>query len=400
MDHNLRDALQGLSNAPRIGPDPVPTDRVLSRIRRGRAVRGVATGALAAVLVGGAAAALTLPHNGARPVQGPEPTPSATRTSAPVPRPTATPTPTPPAVPSPVALTAAGELAELDPVTGAAVRTIASDPEWSGRVALSPDRTYAYVTALGDPADSQAPEVQRVTLANGAVTTVASPGQDPAVSPDGTSLAYVAVDSSGVASLEIMDLATGAVITVAPDQGPRAERVLVNPTWTPDSSAIVVGQGWADELPRVSLWEIEPRLTSTLEDGRRLDRDDAAGLARDWDGAMAFTTDGALLAPAEEGTADQWDAMAAWAFGDGTAVNLPTSLVATLDLSTGTVTGRVAVPGVAWAVAASPGGGQDAEGATTLILVGERGSAEPAALYRLDGTTLTHLADGFTGIGW
>ncbi len=403
MDQNLRDALQRLSDAPRVGPDPVATDRVLSRVHRGRAIRVAAGSALAVVLVAGAAAAITLPRDGGHPIQGPTPTttPSPAVTHSPTPQPTPSPSPTTPpapaAPPSAVALTGAGNLVEIDPASGTVLRTVASDPNWHGPVALTPDRRFVYLTEQDNHDLSWKPDLVRVTMADGAVETVATLANQAAVSPDGTRLAYVA-DDDGVGNLAVMDLATGFVTTVGPPKGTSRERMLLNPTWTPDSASIIVEQGWADELPSVSLWEAVPGVTETLDECRRVDQDGADGLRHDWN-AMSFAADGHLLAAADEGTQEQWDAMAAWVFGDGPGENLPTSVVTDVDTATGAVTTLFPVPGVAWAAAAGPAG---PAGHEALVLSRERGMATAgvAALYRWDGSTLRHIGDGYLAVDW
>jgi hypothetical protein len=107
--------------------------------------------------------------------------------------------------------------------TGRQVGTVpqAVGPYGAQGIALSADRRSAYVSMrMGD---TQAPNLYQVDLATGAKHVVAS-GLNPAVSPDGTKLAYLvtvlapAGDSYVVTGLAILDLRTGRS---APSRRPR-----------------------------------------------------------------------------------------------------------------------------------------------------------------------------------
>lgn len=83
-----------------------------------------------------------------------------------------------------VAVTTGGELEQLDPSTGAPLRTLASGAT-GDETAVSPDGSKVYFeTAVGCMH-----EIEEVPISGGTPQVVAS-GSDPAMSPDGTRLAY------------------------------------------------------------------------------------------------------------------------------------------------------------------------------------------------------------------
>ena len=306
------------------------------------------------------------------------------------------------------ALTTSGELVELRPSDGTVIRSVATDPLWTGStLTISADGAYAYVHAY-DSEDDAGPEwpgsIQRIALSpsepegTADVETVATTATSPAVSPDGRFLAYYSVapwkEPLSQRSLTVMDLTTGEVTASIPDpECVECERLVTPPTWTPDSARIVVGLGWFDEFPAAALWEVDPATTPTLGDARRVGPDNTGDVQADWFGTTSFTAAGTLAVPAEEGTADQWAAAAAYAFGDGPKENLPAGLVALVDVTDGSVVGRIPLDGIAISLAAEPGGNQ-------LLVVVSHPDTEIPQLYRWDGSALVQLADGFAAIGW
>lgn len=320
------------------------------------------------------------------------------------------PTPEPEAEPrNAFALTLAGDLVELQPENGAVTRSVATSPLWQdSSLVISPDGAYAYVEAF-NPMSDDGPEwpgeIQRVSLdpsePEGAATveTVVASATDPALSPDGGSLAYLSVAPGNpetlVRSLTVMDLATGQVTSSVPDdQCVECERVVTAPTWTPDGADLIIGHGWVDAFPSTALVAVDPTSTSTLGAGLPVGPDNSGDVRADWFGRTAFTTEGTLLVPAEEGTAAQWEARAAYAFGEGPKENQPTGLVAVVDPASGAVVSRIPVDGIALSVAAEPAG------TDFLVIIGRPDTDEVPALYRWDGSQLIPLESGFTAIGW
>lgn len=405
MEFDLTRNLRDLSEAPEVPADAVHLAAVRTRVRRGRTLRvaGTALGAAAAVLVVGAVVYAapwrpTPPAESPKPaptVQGPTPTPDATPSTEPTPDPTPEPTPERTAF----ALTAAGDLVELDPESGSVIRTVATNEFWSAGLSITPDREFAYVEAgyerEGGP--EWPGEIHRVSLADGTSEVAVTSATSPAVSPDGRALAYLSIEVTGHASarsLTVQDLTTGAVIATIPDdQCVECERVVSAPTWTPDSSALVLGLGWFDAFPGVVVRAVDPTVTPTLEAGRLVGPANDGDVVADWYGRTAFTADGTLLVPAEEGTAEQWQARGARIYGDGPDAPEPTSLVAEVDPATGEVVSRIPVDGTAVAVAAAP------TGVEVLVLVSP-GLPTPPSLFRWDGSTLAPLGDGYTAVAW
>ncbi len=331
---------------------------------------------------------------------------TTTRPDAASPTPSPQPSPERADPPSAYALTLAGDLVEVEPQSGDVIRTIATSPYWeqSDALAVSPDGAYAYIEAFSesDPAGPAWPgEIQRVPLAEGAteIATVVTSATSPAVSPDGTTLAYLSIAPGNpealVRSLTLMDIGSGTVTAAVPDdECVECERVVTQPTWTPDSARLVVGLGWTDGFPNTTLWEVDPASTATLGAGRAVGPDNSGDVQAAWSGTTAFSSDGTLLVPADEGTTAQWAAARAYAFGEGPKENLPTSHVAFVDAANGSVLRRVSVDGTALAVAPAPSGDD------VLVVVGHPGTDEVPNLYRWDGSTLTHLRDGFTSVDW
>jgi hypothetical protein len=336
--------------------------------------------------------------------------PTAAETTESAPEPSEEPTAEPEAEPrNAFALTLAGDLVELQPENGAVTRSVASSPLWQdSSLVISPDGAYAYVEAF-DPTAADGPEwpgeIQRVSLAasepEGAalVETVVPSATSPALSPDGAMLAYLSTapgeTQTLVRSLTVMDLATGDVTASVPDdQCVECERVVTAPTWTPDSSSLILGLGWFDGFPSTALVAVDPTTTATLGAGRPVGPDNSGDVQADWYRRTAFTAEGTLLVPAEEGTAEQWEARAAYAFGDGPKENQPTGHVAVVDVASGTVLSRIPVDGTALSVAPEPGG------TAILVVAGKPDTDEVPALYRWDGSELIHIGDAFTAVAW
>ena len=102
----------------------------------------------------------------------------------------------PPATTSGQAPTNAGSGRHLkvrSALTGTLIRDLGVDP---GAITLSADGSTIYYEAASGPLDPFA--IERVSVAGGQPVTVAS-GEDPAISPDGSSLAYATGDGHAVA---------------------------------------------------------------------------------------------------------------------------------------------------------------------------------------------------------
>lgn len=183
---------------------------------------------------------------------------------------------------------------------------------------------------------------------------------DPAWSPDGTSIAYARVvqrGSRGLGSLEILDLRTGVIRTVL---GPDSRRFFAGVRWSPDGRQLVVedvhktGVGLDADVTGVTLAKVNPR----------------RGLER-------ALTDPALFA-----------ATAAWSPDGRTIVYsaLPSAASAapdlfTLDLRSGR-TNQVTWLGDAGGYATEPTFGPDG---TSIYFSGQRSADEdPGMLLRVD----------------
>lgn len=257
MDFDLQRGLHDLSAAPSIPPDALPTERVLTRVHRERALRAAATGAVGlAVVVGAAVAVVALPRDPAPPVDSPPPTPEVTTTTpspAPTPSetPTTSPTPDPPAEPPLVALTNAGEIVLLDPQTGATLQTVMSglSTEDPAKIALTvaPDRTTAYVSNIVDRPTGSEREIVRVSL-DGSSSEVIAEGMQPAISPDGATLAYVGRDPARPGSEEpgliLLDIATGTSRFISSGLDASGAGWIDQPAWSRDGSRLYVPLGY------------------------------------------------------------------------------------------------------------------------------------------------------------
>jgi Tol biopolymer transport system component len=123
-------------------------------------------------------------------------------------------------------------------------------PNCATGLALSADRRTAYfgvLTGEGTP-----PALEQVDLATGRTRRLAS-GLDPAVSPDGSRLAFIATaESPGggfyvPTGLELLDLSTGASrVLAAPTPPPGAHKVYLPEgplSWSPDGTKVAVFAG-------------------------------------------------------------------------------------------------------------------------------------------------------------
>jgi hypothetical protein len=183
----------------------------------------------------------------------------------------------PTATTSIVAVTTDGALVELA-TDGRQVRTIWQPPaggppeataRLNGPVSVSTDRT-AYVERRTPQlcngyiaAADTLGEIVAIPLDGGEPRTVAAVGADPAISPDGTHLAYVGpVDNRCGPShltwaLHLLDLTTGASSTIAMSAGlgrtPAPQVGAVRPAWTPDGDLLALTESADEGCPNPAL---------------------------------------------------------------------------------------------------------------------------------------------------
>jgi hypothetical protein len=164
---------------------------------------------------------------------------------------------TPPAM---VAVTQGGALVTLDPATGAVVRTLVASHVIGDQVSVSSGGLVYFAVRRGCQT-----EIEAIPVAGGAVTTFAV-GSLPAVSPDGTRLAYaqqptLAVgcvpqvsDLVGLYHLDIRTLNSGATVRlpmVASGQSSGLPYAISHLSWAADNDHLAVSiaapqdnEGW------------------------------------------------------------------------------------------------------------------------------------------------------------
>ena len=116
------------------------------------------------------------------------PQPTVTVTAPASTAPAKTPAGAPPAAGRPgiLAVTRAGALVRIDPVTGSVQQTLVASGVLGDEISVSPDQsTVYYAQQSGCRA-----EIKSISTGGGAAASIA-PGQLPAISPDGTRLAFV-----------------------------------------------------------------------------------------------------------------------------------------------------------------------------------------------------------------
>lgn len=241
-------------------PRPVHEIRARGDRRRHRAAAVTAALTLT-VLAGSGAVAYALagaPGHGPAPVGPVSPSPSVTPSR---PSPTITytegtstkiPASQLDAVPHIVAVSPAGALQVVDAARGLTLRTLVPRGVFLDEISVSPDgRTAYYAAKRGCGA-----EIYSVPVAGGPSTAIAA-GVQPAISPDGTRLAFAREPASGggpvyqscgprsPVSLVIRNLATGAETSYPGPPG--AAGPLVFPishlSWSPDGSRLAVSLG-------------------------------------------------------------------------------------------------------------------------------------------------------------
>lgn len=265
MRNSLDDMLRAEADqyARTLRPRAVGEIRARGDRRRRRAAAGTALLALTVLAGGGAAAYALAGSPGSTP--GPvtplrSPRPSASPSAlAPTARPSprasgsaARPAGTPPGV---VAVTSAGALVVLDPVTGTAVRTLVAGGVFGDEISVSPGGSTVYYAAKR----GCAAEIYAVPLTGGPSTAIAA-GAQPAISPDGTRLAFVQepwasrgqpqyvtcpLPPAPPVTLVIRDLATGTQTSYPGPPGDRGDLVstISHLSWSPGGRRLAVSLG-------------------------------------------------------------------------------------------------------------------------------------------------------------
>lgn len=427
MEFDLRTHLRDLGAAPSLPSDAVPAGAVLARVRRGRAVRTVGVGvvsAAAVLAVGAVVYAAPWDQPTPPPADSPRPTtqsPAPTSTQMPSPEPTSAPTPTVPpeqaAGPSPIALTASGELVELDARTGAVLRRIAADAAWAEPLAVDRERGHVYVAKVVMPGEPEWPggsTVQRVSIAESTVVDVAE-GRSPALSPDGRRLAFVSQATTPdpwdedhaliqVNAVTTLDLTDGSTRSVVDPWGSQDSRAVGDPVWSADGARIYVQTGWVDAPFGAQVLVIDPATDTVLDEASMaVTTQDAL---QEWsrpvvlpDGRLAVT----VSARGPDVGTDPGDPHS-WETGAPDSVD---EFAAVVNPANGSVIDRPEVPGfdVDLILAAAPDGGlafvdfQHTADASShvLYLVGPDGVVE---IGRWDWSPERETKEGIVAIAW
>lgn len=176
------------------------------------------------------------------------------------------------------AVTDKGALVVLSPVTGEATRILVAGGVVGGAIAVAPDRSTVYFAARNGCAE----EIESVPLAGGTPTRIA-PGELPAISPDGTRLAFTREPFSG--GQDPADFrngcrsgsatATGFAVVVR-DLGSGGQRTYPEPpgstqpypvsalSWSPDSQHLLISVGPSQDNEGWYLAVLDPLTASYL----------------------------------------------------------------------------------------------------------------------------------------
>lgn len=196
-----------------------------------------------------------------------------------------------------VALTAAGQVVLLDAESGEQRFVLhegidTSDPA-KNALSLSPAEGAVYVVAPGGSAGDA--EILRVPLRRGDEVTTVVQGLAPAVSPDGASLAYVALTPGGPQprpAIVVRDLASGAETRFETPADQQPFPFIPDVTWAPSGNVVVFAGG---EI-QTGLYTLDPKKATTLADAQRIGPDPGGESERSW---FAATPLGQRLAVGE-----------------------------------------------------------------------------------------------------
>jgi len=190
-----------------------------------------------------------------------QPTVTVTQTSGSSGSASASQTPAPAARPGIAAVTTAGALVLIDPATGNITRTLVSGGVTGGEIAASPDGSVIY---FAQGAGCR-PAIEKIPAAGGTPAAVVT-GSLPAISPDGTKLAYASEPSpvnqncfaSTSAKVVVRSLQTGAeqVFPLPPSVRTSALPLPVSYlSWAPDGTRLAVStaavqdnEGWGLDI--------------------------------------------------------------------------------------------------------------------------------------------------------
>jgi hypothetical protein len=214
---------------------PVSPEAIRARGNRRRRRQALTATMLAfAIAAGGASAAYaSLGRSGPAPGRGPSAVPSVQGGAG---------------RPDIIAVTRQTALAVLDPLTGVARKILVRDHVLPGIISVSPDgRTVYFAAAHGCEGT-----IESVPAAGGRVSVIA-PGALPAVSPDGTRLAFVRRPSAcghpgsplTIPEVVVRDLASGAETVLTAGPRPAFSGSVPELSWSPDGRRLLVSVGRA-----------------------------------------------------------------------------------------------------------------------------------------------------------
>lgn len=398
MDYDLSRGLRALSDDAVVPAEVVPLGTVVTRVRRVRTLRtaGVTVAGAAAVVVlalAVQAAPFHAPVAPAGPTASTEATQSPSTTAPPTPTPSTTPPTPPPVEPTHplVTLTSDGRLLLLDPGTGAVLTTLTPrfSPAGPGIeddpvLTVAPDGTAAYVQAV--TTEGALPTITRVSLPDGATEAVAE-GWYPAVSPDGTTLAFLAPrtgDEPGASfGLHLRDLTTGDERYLDDSAHCECEREVTPPTWSPDGRHIALGLGFAGLVHDVDVVVVELAQAANLQDGHVLETPQVGGrLHPSHRSSQTYLPDGRLATLLVTQVTDE----------NVTSAATESAQVQLLDPATGEATATVPVPDRLDRGRLSPSG----DGFTLVLHRWDDEGYAPRGLYRWDPVGgLREIGTGF-----
>ena len=238
------------------GPRPGAARRTTNRPGRRKAGRPAWLAVLAAGTLCATAACSTAASTRAAPGSSAASAPGTSQASVPA---GALPPPTTPGRPGVVAVTADGALVVLDPSTGAVARTLVASGVVGDEIAVPRGGNTVYFAAARGCTD----EIESVPLAGGTPALIA-PGVLPAISPDGTRLAFARNPlylpdgchpsfSTTAFTLAVRTLGTGrqVVYPMAASNVPALPSPISHLSWAPDGTRLAVSiretqdnEGW------------------------------------------------------------------------------------------------------------------------------------------------------------